>query len=264
MVATPWTIVEGAGPIVATAIHDGGDIREELVPLLALDQPGRFREEDPFTGAWADTCRTRVIVHRSRFEVDLNRPRDRAVYEVPADSWGLRVWNEALPSEHKQGSLKIYDDFFWEMEALLRRKLRQHGVFLVLDLHSYNHRRMGPDAEPMDPEKNPELNLGTGTMVRESWSHVVDTFLREMRAQEVCGRHLDIRENVKFFGGNLSRWIHETFPKQGCSLAIELKKFFMDEWSGQLDEAQHRGVKDALAAVLPKLEQALLEGPRPT
>ena len=36
-----------------------------------------------------------VSVTRSRFEADLNRPRDRAVYLTPADAWGHQVWRRA-------------------------------------------------------------------------------------------------------------------------------------------------------------------------
>jgi hypothetical protein len=34
---------------------------------------------------------THIIVTRSRFEVDLNRPRDKAVYRCAADAWNLDV-----------------------------------------------------------------------------------------------------------------------------------------------------------------------------
>jgi cardiolipin synthase A/B len=46
---------------------------------------------DPFTAQLARVAPTRLIALRSRFEVDLNRPRERAVYRGPADAWGLEV-----------------------------------------------------------------------------------------------------------------------------------------------------------------------------
>ena len=36
--------------------------------------------------------KNRIIVNRSRFEVDINRPRDKAVYITPEDAWGLHIW----------------------------------------------------------------------------------------------------------------------------------------------------------------------------
>jgi hypothetical protein len=51
---------------------------------------------------------------------------------------------------------------------------------------------------------------------------------------------------VNFVGGHLPRWIHENFASSVCVLAIEVKKFFMNEWTGELDANQHRALGDAL------------------
>jgi len=91
---THWHIAEGEEPLVATAIHDGHEIREELREVMLIDEADRLREEDPVTGQWASFAATHIIARRSRFEFDLNRPRDRAVYVEPADAWGLNVWKE--------------------------------------------------------------------------------------------------------------------------------------------------------------------------
>jgi hypothetical protein len=48
-----------------------------------------------------------------------------------------------------------------------------------------------------------------------------------------------VRENVAFQGkGEQTRFVHERYPGRGCAIALEFKKFFMDEWSGEphLDE----------------------------
>ena len=68
-------------------------------------------------------------------------------------------------------------------------------------------------------------------MIRNRWSPVVNRLINDLRTFDYNGRKLDVRENIKFMGGNLSRWTHETFPESGCSLSIEFKKFFMDEWT---------------------------------
>ena len=54
--------------------------------------------------------------------------------------------------------------------------------------------------------------------------------------QQVAGRPLDVRENVRFKGRQLAAFVHERFPTTGCALAIEVKKTFMDEWTGVVDE----------------------------
>lgn len=86
----PYTFTgDPAASLVATAIHAGHDIRPEVSSLLTLDEAARLREEDPFTDRIAACADSRVLVFRSRFEVDLNRGRDDAVYRTPDDCWGL-------------------------------------------------------------------------------------------------------------------------------------------------------------------------------
>jgi hypothetical protein len=122
---------------------------------------------------------------------------------------------------------------------------------VVFDLHTYNHRRDGSDGPPADPEQNPEVNLGTGTMDRDQWAGLVDRFMADLSAVDFMGRQLDVRENVKFRGGNFARWIHETFPESGCALSIEFKKCFMDEWTGQPYPNQLDAIQQALVATVP-------------
>jgi len=43
--------MEGDGPIVAVALHDGHDVREMWLHF-AITEIDRWREEDPFTATW--------------------------------------------------------------------------------------------------------------------------------------------------------------------------------------------------------------------
>lgn len=221
------------GPLVAVAVHDGHELRDEIGPLIALSETERLHEEDPFTGGWTEIAPTRFVGRRSRFEVDLNRPPELAVYRRPEDAWGLHVWKRPLPDDVAARSLAQHAAFYSALYSALKQIEERHGRFVVFDLHSYNHRRGGPGAPPDDPEKNPQVNVGTGTMDRGRWGAVVDHFITDLRAFDFPGGRLDVRENVRFFGGYLPRWVHETFPETGCAMAIEFKKFFMDEWTGQ-------------------------------
>jgi hypothetical protein len=132
----------------------------------------------------------------------------------------------------------------------------------VFDLHSYNHRRGGADAPPDDPNKNPEINLGTSNMDRQRWGALVDRFIRDLHGFDFFGRSLDVRENVRFRGGWFSQWIHGTFPDSGCALAIEVKKFFMDEWTGEPEPkviaAIGKALHSTVAGVLRELAGAKL------
>jgi N-formylglutamate deformylase len=125
---------------------------------------------------------------------------------------------------------------------VLFRSEERFGGFVLYDLHSYNHRRGGHEA---DPSQNPDINVGTGTLDRDRWGPVVDAFI------DAIPKSYDVRENVKFRGGYLSQWVHETFPRTGCALAIEVKKFFMDEHNGELDADKHGNVEQALQRTVP-------------
>jgi hypothetical protein len=98
--------------------------------------------------------------------------------------------------------------------------------------------------------------VGSGSLERERGAPVVDTFMDGMATS--LGADMDVRENVKFRGGNLARWVHERYPN-GCCLAIEFKKTYMDEWSGRVDDDAVRRISSAVGATLPALQAALDE-----
>jgi hypothetical protein len=133
--------------------------------------------------------------------------------------------------------LQEYDAFYANMRDLFDRLTAGWHSILVLDLHSYNHHRTGPNGPGGNPEDNPEINVGTGSLNRERWASVVDTFMDALRHINFQGRHLDVRENVKFRGGHFSAWLNTTYSGKVCTLAIECKKFFMDEWNATADIA---------------------------
>lgn len=252
-----WRVVRGSDPIVATAIHDGHELREEVASRLALSESDRLREEDPFSGSWTTIAPTQIVPRRSRFEVDLNRPRERAVYRKPEDAWGLEVWKDELPEVVIERSLAEYDAFYNEALEILSGLVDRFRAVVVLDLHTYNHRRRGADRPAAAQAGSPEVNVGTGTVDRERFGGVVERFIADLRKHPFMGRHLDVRENVRFVGGHFSRWIHQTFPGSVCTLAVELKKFFMDEWSGELLAEPHEEIGRALASTIAGLRAEL-------
>ena len=154
-------VVSGDGPVVAVANHGGCELRPEIAALTALEKAARLQEEDPYTDEWAAVFPTRVLMQRSRFEVDLNRPREEAVYLTPDDAWGLNIWKHPLSDDQIARSLVVYDEFYETTRQVFVTKAKKHGLFVAFDLHSYNHRRGGADGPEADPVKNPEVNVGT-------------------------------------------------------------------------------------------------------
>lgn len=252
-----WTITTGERPIVATAIHAGHSLRPEIEALTALGDDVRMREEDPFTDQWLWISDTTISVAVSRFEVDLNRPRDAAVYQEPADAWGLDLWRESLSPDLLERSLQAYDAFYRDLSDLCDGVAARHERFVVLDLHSYNHRRKGPDAAVEDPVENPEINVGTGSVDRAIWGDVIDVFCEAAAHHPFDGGHLDVGENIRFRGGHMSRWLNDRYAGRGCTLAIEVKKIYMDEWTGKPDESVIVNIGEALSAATSAVELSL-------
>ncbi len=243
--------LDGDIPVVAAAIHDGHRLSEDIARISALADSERFREEDPFTGRWTEISGNRIISHLSRFEFDLNRPPETAIYLVPSDAWGLQVWKYPPPAGILERTMVTYREFYRKIREGLARLVKRFGRIVIYDLHSYNYRRGGPAAPPDDPALNPEINIGTGTMNRDYWSPVVDRFMKDLRGFDFMGRTLDVRENIKFKGGYFPRWIHENFPSSCCCISIEVKKIFMDEWTGNPDKSMISGIGNALKATMP-------------
>ncbi len=253
-----WSLARAHSPLIGTAIHDGHLLRGDLAARMKLDAAGRLREEDPFTAAFICDLGNRLVVHRSRFEVDLNRPRDGAVYLSPEQAWGLDIWADPPGEAALKGLLGQHDGYYALLKAVLSDIERAHGRFVLLDMHSYNHRRAGPDAPPTEQADAPDINIGTFSMDRAFWAPVVDAFMAALRAQPFAGRRLDVRENVAFAGkGEQTRFVHAHFPRSGCAIAVEFKKIFMDEWTGEPDRAAIAALRAAVRASLPVLEAAL-------
>lgn len=253
-----WTIELGDSSVIGTAIHSGSDVGRACQSLMCIPDPDRQREEDPFTEHFIADFPTQIIVHRSRFQVDLNRAREAAVYRSPDQCWGLNVWREPPAEDIVNESLAFHDAFYGELKRVLSDVEKRYGRFVLVDVHSYNHRREGPEAVPASQDVAPDINIGTFSMDRARWGPVVDAFMETLRGQYLNGEPIDVRENVSFQGkGEQTRFVHANFPESGCAIAVEFKKIFMDEWSGDPDWAVIEQLRGMLGSTVPVLEAAL-------
>jgi N-formylglutamate amidohydrolase len=252
--AGEWDLVLGDGPVLATAIHDGHAIRDALRPHLAFDDAQRRRDEDPLTGLLATVGDVRIRARHSRFQSDLNRPRDKAISADPADTWGLRVWHGPLPEALVEASRADHERFYAMVSRVVESTIARWGAVLVLDIHSYNHRRDGPGTAPAPQDANPDIDLGVTTLDRDRWGTVVDRFAEALASTPVAGRMPDVRRNVRYEGGgHFPEWLHATYGGALCAISLEYKKVYMDEWSAQADiavvEDFRSGLERAVAAV---------------
>lgn len=257
--AREWDIAVADGPVIATAIHDGHGLRPSLRPLVALPADERMREEDPLTGMFTEVGDVRIQVPTSRFETDLNRPREGAVYARPEDCWGLEVWRAPMPEQEIESSLAAWDRFYTMFAELVERMLEHWNALLLIDLHSYNHRRDGADAAPAAQQDNPDIELGITTADPDRWGSVVTQFSQALRVHPVNGRKPDVRANVRFpTGGHFPEWVYSRWGSRVCTISPEFKKIFMDEWTGQADIAAlydlRASLQSAVDAVRPSFQ----------
>ncbi|MFV1982080.1 MAG: N-formylglutamate amidohydrolase [Thiohalomonadales bacterium] len=226
--------IERYEPALCAAIHNGSNMRPELVENCLLDQSERYYEEDPFTGSFIEQQPITMIAHDSRYEYDLNRHFDECVYVT---AWGKDIWKQPLAEKEIKLSKDKHAQFFRVVSAVVEALAKDFGFCVVYDIHSYNFRRH-------EREDLPVFNLGTSTVKNEKWRPIIDKWLAALQNMQVDGIKVTAAENDIFFGkGNLAGHCHGLYDDV-LVLATEVKKVFMDELRGEADET-----------VLPSLQQ---------
>ncbi|WP_281950718.1 N-formylglutamate amidohydrolase [Nitrosophilus kaiyonis] len=251
-----WQIDFKKSPILATAIHNGHYIDPSILEYMKISSKQRLREEDPYTEEFIKFFENKIVVYRSRFQIDLNRPIEKAIYKKPEDAWGLEIYKQLPPKELLEKSYMIYNMFYKEVDFLINSMLDFFKNIVVLDIHSYNYRRKSPYIE--EPKsQNPDINLGTKTIKRKKkWQKLIDRVIEEFKKRKIDDINIDIRENVKFKGGYFPYWIHNRFDHRVCVLSIEFKKIFMDEWTGKAYFEKINKIAEILKEIkIPILEE---------
>jgi len=242
-----------ASPFWAFAIHKGHELRQKVKDKIKLTEKQRLREEDPFTDEFANISANRVIVYRSRFEVDLNRKRKRAVYRNPEDAWGLEIWKNKPEKNIINRALELYDNFYDEICELLEKVHKRHGYSVIYDLHSFNYRR-----DQYDVNKNfPDIIVGTGKIDRTRWLPAIKRIIKIMKEFDFPGKELHVVENSIFPGGNFPYQIANKFPQKCCILSLEFKKFFMNEKTGEPFTEHINHIKSLLKATIMPVQEAV-------
>lgn len=239
-------------PLWSFAIHDGHQMSPLLLPYLNVDEQTRLREEDPFTATIGELSINQLVVGTSRFQLDVNRNVDDSVYLKPEQAWGLDVWREDLPQTYLDILYRQHRSFYQTIESHLERTIQKYGYFIVLDIHSYNCKRDGA-AEPINELRDPQINLGT-TYIHPKWRELTDLLVAFIQSQSLYDKEIDIRENIKFKGGNLSRHLNELYADEGCVWSIEFRKDFMNEWTGEPDVQQVATCKQLMINTVQNLK----------
>lgn len=229
------------------ALHAGHDVRPEVAENMKISPADRRREEDPHTEAFLQTFPIQIVARYSRFEYDPNRPPQSAVYTTPDTCWDLDVWHRPQTEAEKAESLAKHQELHGLMDIVTDYMLQNHRYGILFDLHSYNYQRQGPVEWHVDPK--PVINLGTGPVNREIFGECLEDFMTRLQTFSLNDRKTYVAENEIFKGGHLSRRLSRNNYDRLLVLAIEFKKVFMNELSGEL-------YPDALNQLVTQFEAA--------
>ncbi len=227
-------------PYVCAAVHNGHQFRKSLWENCMHTAYDRWYEEDPAT--W-EMVRSHPIVISgldSRFEYDLNRFPEEAVFET---AWGKQLWRSPLKKEEKEKSLKKHSDFYKVVHALIQKLESLHRKVIVFDMHSYNWKRWDREV--------PTWNLGTKNIDNSRFGEVVESWRAKLESIDVPYSDSTSRINDTFFGnGYFLRFITKNFENT-LVLATEIAKVYCDELTGVVFPEVVRAVEEQLKELIP-------------
>ncbi len=201
------------------AVHDGHQFRSELWDNCLHTEYERWFEEDPATKQMVRSHPIVIAGCDSRFEYDLNRAPDDAIFET---AWGKQLWHQPLSETMKQKSLSKHHNFYKVTHALINKLEELFDVCVVYDMHSYNWKRWDREV--------PTWNLGTSNIDNDRFGDSVEqwrTMLEKMKLPN--GIESTSKINDTFQGnGYFLKYITQNF-KNTLVLATEAKKVYCDE-----------------------------------
>lgn len=209
-------------PYVCTAIHDGGNFRDELKLKTLLSDYERWYEEDPFTAEFISSMPIVLAGQDSRFEYDLNRGPDEAVYDT---AWGKKVWKKSLSRSEKKRSINKHNNYYRVTHALVEKLESLFDACVVYDIHSYNYKRWDREV--------PVFNIGTERVDQNRFDSSIKHWREQLSKMEIPNAASTAKINDVFFGrGYNLAYITEHFENT-LVLATEIKKIYCDEQSAE-------------------------------
>lgn len=215
--------IEEYTPFICTAIHNGHRLREDLSEICLLSEQERWYEEDPNTLDFISSFPIVMGGLDSRYEYDLNRPPDIAVYET---AWGKDVWKRPLTADEKNTSLAKHENFYRVLYHLIEILEKSFGAVLLFDIHSYNFKRID--------RETPLFNLGTENINIDEYAPYIQHWEQELNRIQFPGENSVVRQNDVFGGhGHLLKSVGEKFNNT-LVFATEIKKVYCNEETGEL------------------------------
>ncbi|QTE23160.1 N-formylglutamate amidohydrolase [Polaribacter cellanae] len=201
------------------AVHDGHQFRKELWDNCLHTAYERWFEEDPETKEMVKSHPIVIAGMDSRFEYDLNRAPDNAIY---TDAWGKQLWKNPLTENQIEKSLQKHTNFYKVVHALIEKLEEKFGICVVYDMHSYNWKRWDREV--------PAWNLGTSNVDNNRFGKVIESWRETLEKTPFPnGINATSKINDTFQGnGYFLKYITQNF-KNTLVLATEIAKIYCDE-----------------------------------
>ncbi|MGB5822228.1 MAG: N-formylglutamate amidohydrolase [Saonia sp.] len=228
-------------PYICGAVHDGHQFRKSLWENCLHTEYERWYEEDPCTQEMVRSHPIVIAGCDSRFEYDLNRAPETAIYE---DAWGKKLWKEKLPETEKGVSLQKHSSFYMVVHALVHQIEHKYGKALVFDMHSYNWKRWDREV--------PTWNLGTLNIDNVRFGSLVESWRLKLGGMQLPNGIKSTSGINDTFQGNgyFLKYITQQF-KNTLVLATEISKVYCDEYEGIIYPEVVRSVEEQLKELIP-------------
>jgi len=232
--------IEEYNPYLGAAVHNGHQLRKSLQKKCLLSDYERWFEEDPETASFISALPMVIEAKDSRYEYDLNRTPEDAVYLDEA--WGKKLWKSPLSEKEIALSRSKHNDFYRIIHALVKKTEELFGACLVFDIHSYNYKRR--------TDSSPVFNIGTERIDQKKFGKYALYWQKELKKISLPNIETGCEINGPFKGrGYLLEYVHSKFSKS-LVLATEIKKVYCDEATGEyfplVSNALKEGMKEAV------------------
>lgn len=226
---------------ICGAVHDGHQFRKSLWENCLHSEYDRWYEEDPCTKEMVRSHPIVIAGCDSRFEYDLNRTPDTAIY---IDAWGKKLWKNPLPEKERTHSLQKHENFYKVVHALVRKVESKHGKALVFDMHSYNWKRWDREV--------PTWNLGTSNIDNVRFGVSASSWSKKLGNMKLPnGIKSTSKINDTFQGnGYFLKYISQNFNNT-MVLATEIAKVYCDEYTGIIYPEVVRSIEEQLKELIP-------------
>lgn len=229
-------------PYVCAAVHNGHQFRKNLWDKCLHSEYDRWYEEDPMTKKMISSHPIVIAGRDSRFEYDLNRDPDNAIYD---DAWGKQLWKEPLTDQEKSDSLQKHQNFYKVVYALIKTLELKFGCSIVYDVHSYNWKRWDREV--------PTWNLGTSNIDNDKYKKTVEAWRKQLAKVKLPHNIPTTAKINDTFQGNgyFLKFITTNFHNT-LVLATEVAKIYCDEEGQVIYPEVVEAIKKGLKQQLPE------------